>query len=87
MTNGDSLLVVANQLEAAAQIIKNYIDSQSVDDFTGATTLAGGLSGLVPAPAAGGNERFLSADGSWQPLILGSASSTVEGALWLEVVS
>lgn len=89
MTNGLKMLIVADGLEAAAQIIKAYIDNQTVtvEDFTGATTLAGGLSGLVPAPAAGGNERFLSADGAWQPLILGDTSSTVEGALWLEVVS
>lgn len=87
MNNGDKLSLVADQLEIAAQIIKAYVDNQSVsaNDFTGATTSAGGTSGFVPAPSAGDNARFLSADGSWQPLILGSTPSTVNGAMWLGV--
>lgn len=33
--------------------------------FTGATTSAAGKAGLVPAPAAGYNNRFLRGDGTW----------------------
>lgn len=33
--------------------------------FTGATTSAAGKTGLVPAPAAGYNNRFLRGDGTW----------------------
>lgn len=89
MTNGLKMLIVADGLEAAAQIIKEYIDNQTVtvEDFTGATTLAGGASGLVPAPSAGDGARYLSAGGDWQPLILGTTPSTVEGAMWLGVSS
>ena len=89
MTNGANLLIVADELEAAAQTIKEYIDNQTVtvEDFTGATTLAGGASGFVPAPSAGDTARYLSAGGDWQPLLLGSTASTIEGALWLGVTS
>lgn len=34
--------------------------------MTGATASAAGKSGLVPAPAAGANEKFLRGDGTWQ---------------------
>lgn len=87
MTNGLKMLIVADGLEAAAQTIKEYIDNQTVEDFTGATTLAGGASGLVPAPVAGDGARYLSAGGDWLPLLLGSTASTLEGALWLGVTS
>lgn len=89
MTNGLKMLIVADGLEAAAQTIKAYIDNQTVEvaDFTGATTLTGGASGLVPAPPAGDNARYLNAAGNWSPLVLGTTASTVEGAMWLGVSS
>ena len=34
--------------------------------FTGASAGAAGTSGLVPAPSAGDNEKFLRGDGTWQ---------------------
>ena len=34
--------------------------------MTGATSSAAGTSGLVPAPAAGDQDKFLKADGTWQ---------------------
>ena len=36
------------------------------DDMGGATSTTGGVHGLVPAPSAGDNEKFLSGDGSWK---------------------
>ena len=58
----------------------------TADVFTGATSLAGGASGLVPAPAAGDNEKFLRGDGTWAvpTFTIGTTSSTLEGAMWLE---
>lgn len=53
-------------------------------DFSGATSVAGGASGLVPAPSAGDNEKFLRGDGNWTILTLGTTPSTVNGAIWLE---
>lgn len=35
------------------------------DAMTGATSSADGMSGLVPAPSAGNQEKFLRADGTW----------------------
>ena len=55
-----------------------------VSDFTGATSIAGGASGRVPAPQAGDNEKFLSGKGSWENFTLSTLSSTVEGAMWLD---
>lgn len=121
-------IVSAVQLNSVAITTKNYIDNKvatisggaSYTTFTGATGLASGLSGLVPAPQAGDNEKFLSGSGSWATIpgytlpttsastkggvkiggglsmsgdtlsvnwsgfTIGIASSTVEGAFWLE---
>ncbi len=35
------------------------------NNFTGATSTAGGKNGLVPAPAVGQQDKFLKADGTW----------------------
>lgn len=39
-------------------------------DFTGATASAAGSNGLVPAPSAGDNEKFLAGDGTWQTVVV-----------------
>ena len=41
-------------------------EKASKDTMTGATSSAAGTSGLVPAPAAGDQDKFLKADGTWQ---------------------
>lgn len=38
------------------------------DTMTGATTSTAGTEGLVPAPAAGSQDKFLRADGTWSDL-------------------
>lgn len=38
-------------------------------DFTGATAEAAGKRGMVPAPAAGENNKFLRGDGTWHPVV------------------
>lgn len=58
----------------------------SYDVFTGATSNTGGLSGLVPAPQAGDESKFLRGDGTWSgELILPTVSSSVNGGFWLDV--
>lgn len=37
----------------------------TLSDFTGATSQAAGTHGLVPAPAAGEESKFLKGDGTW----------------------
>lgn len=55
--------------------VKNGTSNATV--FTGATGLAGGASGLVPAPAAGDNEKFLRGDGSWVAVSGGGQSYSI----------
>lgn len=40
--------------------------SGTVNDMTGATSSTAGIHGLVPAPAAGDNTKFLGGDGTWK---------------------
>lgn len=40
-------------------------DDTTYNEMTGATSSAAGSSGLVPAPAAGDQEKFLRGDGTW----------------------
>ena len=47
-----------------------------ISEMTGATALAAGTSGLVPAPAAGDQEKFLSGDGTWKPVPLHTFNSS-----------
>lgn len=49
--------------------------------FSGATSTTGGAKGLVPAPGAGEEGKFLCGDGSWQ-----EASSATE-ATDAEIIS
>lgn len=44
-------------------------------DFTGATSSAAGTDGLVPAPTAGDQDKFLSGDGTWKT-VSGGATYT-----------
>lgn len=47
------------------QLIGDINTDTKYSVFTGATTSAAGKTGLVPAPAAGYNNRFLRGDGTW----------------------
>lgn len=47
------------------QVIGDINTDTKYSVFTGATTSAAGKTGLVPAPAAGYNNRFLRGDGAW----------------------
>ncbi|MBR2520450.1 MAG: hypothetical protein IKE46_11825 [Selenomonadaceae bacterium] len=68
----------------------------SYADFTGATSIAGGLSGLVPAPAIGEENKFLRGDGTWasvarggglSSIVLSTVTSHAEGGLWYQIIN
>lgn len=44
---------------------KHNADPNAHADFIGATSSAAGKRGMVPAPAAGNNNRYLKSDGTW----------------------
>ena len=53
------------------KVLKGLVDGKAAAShthsaMTGATSSAAGTSGLVPAPAAGDQDKFLKADGTWQ---------------------
>lgn len=58
------------------QWIPQSIDTitTDIDDFTGATSAAGGAAGLVPAPAAGDEKKVLTGDGNWTELSIPDTS-------------
>ena len=47
--------------------------------FTGATSAAAGAEGLVPAPVAGDDTKFLSGDGTWKTVSTGSSYTAGNG--------
>ena len=68
-------------------IYKNGVAySGDTPEMTGATSSAAGKSGLVPTPAAGDQEKFLKADGTWsipegKDLVQSGTTSISEGTL------
>lgn len=88
--NNPNNLVKAQQLENLATTTRAYTLGElsaalaGINDFTGATSAVAGSNGLVPAPSAGDNSKFLRGDGTWAMFTIGSTPSTVEGAFWLE---
>lgn len=72
------------------------------DNFTGATSIVGGASGLVPAPLAGADSKFLCGNGKWEDIgkhvsivntggstgvVIGKDPTAVQGALWMDYTS
>ena len=49
------------------------------NDFTGATSSVAGANGLVPAPAAGDEGKFLKGDGTWATVSSGSSYTAGNG--------
>ena len=89
MNNGQNV-ARSRHLEELARAAKQYTlqeildvteavatELENLNDFTGATSIAGGLSGLVPAPQAGDESKFLRGDGSWSTVESGGASIAV----------
>ena len=59
--------------------LSNTPSIPSYSDFTGATSGVAGASGLVPAPAAGDDTKFLSGDGTWKTVSGGSSYTAGNG--------
>lgn len=62
--NGDMIICInSNSAYSASDwtIVQN-----NVDTMVGANDTSAGTKGLVPAPAAGDNTKFLCGDGTWQ---------------------
>lgn len=76
--------LVAIDAEAAGALLGGSIikvSASQIGIFSGATSVANGSSGLVPAPAAGQQGRFLSGGGQWSEALL----SLTSGVSWYTV--
>lgn len=72
----DNLYMAANSSSAADwKQINNVAPAQ----MTGATSSTAGTSGVVPAPAAGDDTKFLSGDGTWKTTATITMTSTDPG--------
>lgn len=60
------------ELTEAIQADLDELGGASYDVFTGATSIAGGASGMVPAPSIGDENKFLRGDGTWATVSSGS---------------
>ena len=64
--------------EKRKTLFSNLVDK--IKTMTGAQASAAGAKGLVPAPAAGDNTKYLRGDGTWQTITTGG-SSVLTGTL------
>ena len=74
------VLTISQQTLTTAQ--KNQVKTNiGIVNMTGATSGAAGASGLVPAPSAGANGKFLRGDGTWNnPANMTGASGSAAGS-------
>ena len=73
-----SKVVVGDGLESSyssGTITLGISTSGTGGDFSGATGSTAGAHGLVPAPAAGDQEKFLSGDGTWNTITIPTKTS------------
>ena len=91
--------IIGNAANVTAQIksgiyptvneVKDYIKNHNADpnahaDFIGAASSAAGKRGMVPAPAAGNNNRYLKSDATWGEIdTMKGATSSAAGAAGL----
>ena len=68
------------QVKDLAQKIRGKADD---DVFVGAGTSVAGSRGLVPAPAAGDNTKFLKGDGTWQSTSDNYSASEQRVGTWI----
>lgn len=81
--SGDPVVVDLGASAANVKLNGSGIDDL-LKDFTGATSSTAGAKGLVPAPAAGDESKFLKADGTWEAVAGGVTSvNTKTGAVVL----
>lgn len=78
---------IAGAASAAAAAIQEMGEVLS-EDMTGATASKAGKAGMVPAPAAGANTKFLRGDGSWANLsdtvFVVSTSTQTGNVMWIK---
>ncbi|MBR4384532.1 MAG: hypothetical protein IKP64_13365 [Selenomonadaceae bacterium] len=68
---------VVNMLKVFHDDMVDFVENHSASnfvDFAGATSIAGGASGIVPAPQAGDENKFLRGDGTWATVSSGSSA-------------
>ena len=83
-SDGTSTYVEADDLAAVATTgdyddLLNKPTIPSYSDFTGATSSTAGAHGLVPAPAAGDEGKFLQGDGTWATVTSGQTYTAGNG--------
>ena len=65
---------------AQVKDLANKIKAKAADNiFVGATSALPGSKGLVPAPQAGDDTKFLSGDGTWKTVSSGSSYTAGNG--------
>lgn len=55
---------------------------ETYSDFTGATDISAGDHGLVPAPKAGDNNKYLKGDGTWAEVESGEPGIPTDATFW-----
>ena len=94
-------VIIGAGLSMAGDTLNVTLEAETYDDFTGATSITGGQSGLVPQPKAGDQKNFLCGDGTWADpsrfvhVVIGnggsataasSSVSTIQGGLWQDLI-
>lgn len=79
--------VTGGQISDILSRISGYF-LQTNEDFTGATASAAGEKGMVPAPAAGDNTKFMRGDGTWASLsetvFVVSTTTQTGNVIWIK---
>ena len=80
----DSALDVSSTNPVENSVITAALNGKAADsDMTGATSSVAGVHGLVPAPAAGDQDKYLKGDGTWSSALAPSVISSADwSALW-----
>lgn len=81
-TVNDAMLTIEQNGVTAGTFTANASSNATISltdttysDFTGATSSIAGSAGLVPAPAAGDDSKFLAGDGTWQTVSSGGSDT------------
>ena len=82
--NDTSYELTGAQIKDLAQKIRNKADDNT---FVGASSLIAGSKGLVPAPAAGDDAKFLKGDGTWGTVSSGPTVVQTTGQSTADVMS
>ena len=80
----DSALDVSSTNPVQNSVVTAALNNKAANsDMTGATSSVAGVHGLVPAPAAGDQDKYLKGDGTWSSALAPSVISSADwSALW-----